>query len=334
MSEVGNDGAVDLVIVGAAAYDEIHSAAGDVEHLLGGSCVYAALGARFAARPAPVSVVGDDFDCGLLAPLREAGIGLEGIERAAGRTFRWACRYDRTGDRRETLYTEPGVYETRLVEFDEGLRDAPLLFLTAGNPRQNERALERMRAPRLIAVDTIEREIETQRAGLTGIIRRSQLVSINAHEAALLIGWAGDEEDAALPGAAAAQLRALGPETIVIKQGSQGVDVFEGNRRVRVSAVPGVEAVDPTGAGDAFTAALLSAMAGGADVVEAARWGCAVASFAVEAFGIAGLVGATEAGVRERLGLVVAEELAAAGDEAGNEAEGAVDGASEKWVGV
>ena len=191
-----------------------------------------------------------------------------------------------------------------------------------------------MRAPRLIAVDTIEREIETQRAGLMGIIRRSQLVSINAHEAALLIGWAGDEEDAGLPAAAAEQLRALGPETIVIKQGSQGVEVFEGDRRVRVSAVPGVEAVDPTGAGDAFTAALLSAMAGGADVVEAARWGCAVASFAVEAFGIAGLVGATEAGVRERLGLIVAEELAAAGDEAGNEAEGAVDGASEKWVGV
>ena len=69
-------------------------------------------------------------------------------------------------------------------------------------------------------------------------------------------------------------------------------------------------------------------------MVEAARWGCAVASFAVEAFGIEGLVGATEAGVRERLGLIVAEEMATASDEAGNEAEGAVDGASEKWMGV
>ncbi len=300
---------VELAIVGVVAYDEIHSSAGDVSHVLGGSCVYAALGARFACRAAPVSVVGDDFDCELLAPLREAGIELEGIERAAGRTFRWGCRYDRTGDRRETLYTEAGVYESQIVRIHPSVLDAPFVFLTAGNPRQNERALERLRGPRLIAVDTIEREIETQRAGLMEIIRRSQLVSINAHEAALLIGWTGDEDDAALPAAAAAQLRALGPETVVIKQGSRGVELFEGERRVRVSAVAGIEAVDPTGAGDTFTAAMLSAMAAGEGLVEAARWGCATASFAVEAFGIGGLLGATEAGVRERLGEVVAEEL-------------------------
>ena len=144
-----------------------------------------------------------------------------------------------------------------------------------------------------------------------GIVRRSQLISINAHEAALLIGWAGSEEDAALPPAAAAQLMQLGPQTVLIKQGSRGVDIFTPERSVRVSAVPNVDAVDPTGAGDSFTAALLSAMAGGADLVEAARWGCAVASFAIEAFGIEGLLRATEAGVRERLATVTAEERGA-----------------------
>lgn len=302
---------VDLVIIGAVAYDEIHSAAGGVEDVLGGSCVYAALGARFAARAAPVSVVGDDFDCGLLAPLREAGIALNGIEHGAGRTFRWACRYDSSGDRRETLYTEPGVYESQIVEIHPELLDAPYLFLTAGNPQQNERALARLRGPRLIAVDTIEREIETHREGLMGIVRRSQMISINAHEAALLIGWAGSEEDAALPAAAAERLKELGPETVVIKQGSRGVEIFAHERYARVSAVPDVDVVDPTGAGDSFTAALLSALAGGADLVEAARWGCAVASFAIEAFGIEGLLGATEAGVRERLATVVVEERGA-----------------------
>ena len=300
----------ELVVIGAVAYDEIHSPSGDVEHLLGGSCVYAALGARFRAQAAPVSVVGDDFDCELLAPLREAGVLLSGVERAPGRTFRWACRYDPSGDSRETLYTEPGVYESRLVEIDPALRDAPFLFLTAGNPQQNERALARLRNPRVIAFDTIEREIETHREGLMPIIRRAQIVSINAHEAALLIGWAGGEEDAALPPAAAARLRELGPETIVIKQASQGVDIFEPNRCVHVSAVADVNVVDPTGAGDSFTAAMLSAMARGEDVIEAARWGCAVASFSVEAFGINGLLKATEAQVRERLALVGAEERA------------------------
>lgn len=302
---------VDLVIVGAVAYDEIHSAAGGIEDLLGGSCVYAALGARFAAQAAPVSVVGDDFDCGLLAPLREAGIALNGIEHAPGRTFRWACRYDASGDQRETLYTEPGVYESQIVEIHPELLDAPYLFLTAGNPQQNERALARLRNPRVIAVDTIEREIETHLEGLMRVVRRSQLISINAHEAAMLIGWAGAEDDAALPAAAAEQLRALGPQTVLIKQASRGVEIFTPERSARVSAVPDIDAVDPTGAGDSFTAALLSAMAGGADLVEAARWGCAVASFAIEAFGIEGLLRATEAGVRERLAAVAVEERSA-----------------------
>ena len=44
---------------------------------------------------------------------------------------------------------------------------------------------------------------------------------------------------------------------------------------------PQVEAVDSTGAGDAFCGALAEAMAGGATVVEAARWAVRVAAVSV-----------------------------------------------------
>ncbi len=299
---------VDLVIVGAITYDELHSPGGDIDAVIGGSSVHAALGARLAARAAPVSVIGGDFDRQLLAPLRDAGIVLDGVEQAPGATFRWACRYDPTGDQRETLYTRPGVYESHLVTIHPELLDAPYLFLTAGNPQQNEAALAQLRGPQVIAFDTIEREIETHRAGLLQIIPRAQIVSINAHEAALLIGWRGSEDDAELPARAAACLRGLGPQTLIIKQASQGVEIFEAARRVHVSAVPGLRVVDPTGAGDAFTGAMLSAMAAGSDLIEAARWGCAVASFSVEAFGIDGLLAATAAGARARLAAIRAEE--------------------------
>jgi ribokinase len=46
-------------------------------------------------------------------------------------------------------------------------------------------------------------------------------------------------------------------------------------------AAPKVEAVDTTGAGDAFCGALAEAMAGGATVVEAARWAVRVAAASV-----------------------------------------------------
>jgi len=41
---------VDLAVVGAIALDEIHSQAGDIDQVLGGSAVYASLAASILAR--------------------------------------------------------------------------------------------------------------------------------------------------------------------------------------------------------------------------------------------------------------------------------------------
>ena len=57
---------------------------------------------------------------------------------------------------------------------------------------------------------------------------------------------------------------------------------------------------DPTGAGDVFGGAALAALAGGASLEEAARWGSATASFVVEAFGAARLWEIERADVERR----------------------------------
>jgi len=67
---------------------------------------------------------------------------------------------------------------------------------------------------------------------------------------------------------------------VVVTLGAEGAVVVEGDRAERVRA-PHVEAVDTTGAGDAFCGALAEAMAGGATVVEAARWAVRVAAASV-----------------------------------------------------
>jgi len=67
---------------------------------------------------------------------------------------------------------------------------------------------------------------------------------------------------------------------VVVTLGAEGAVVVEGDRAERVRA-PHVEAVDTTGAGDAFCGALAEAMAGGANVVEAARWAVRVAAASV-----------------------------------------------------
>jgi ribokinase len=74
----------------------------------------------------------------------------------------------------------------------------------------------------------------------------------------------------------AAALRLTPSDTVIITQGAAGTLV--GDRLVPVFPAT---VVDPTGAGDAFTAAFAVAIAEGRDVIDAARFGSAAGSWAV-----------------------------------------------------
>jgi ribokinase len=94
----------------------------------------------------------------------------------------------------------------------------------------------------------------------------------NRGELETLAGRAGDPVELAR-GLEAAR-------AVVVTLGSEGAVVVEGAHVERISA-PEVEAVDTTGAGDAFCGALAQALDAGADLVEAARWAVRAAATSV-----------------------------------------------------
>ena len=284
-----------LAVVGAITFDDIATPAGSVRGVLGGSGVYVALAAALIAPVHLVSTVGEDLPPAWLAPLRRSGVSLEGVQRRAGRTFRWACRYHADWETRDTLFTDPGVFRTAPLDVPMAARHATHLCLTSGDPAQNRAALELFPQRRVTLVDTIERELREERAALLAIARAADLVTMNESEAALLTGAPADDIGALL-----GALAPLGPWGVLLKRGPRGVTVATPAERVHVAAAAGVRVVDPTGAGDAFAGGVLSALWRGDGLVEAARWGCAVASFAVEAFGVQGLLRATPAAVSVR----------------------------------
>jgi adenosine kinase len=72
----------------------------------------------------------------------------------------------------------------------------------------------------------------------------------------------------------------------VITHGSSGAVVErDGAESIKVAAVAGIEAVDPTGVGDAFRAGFLGAVAWGLGHERAAQLGCVLASHVVETVG-------------------------------------------------
>lgn len=75
-----------------------------------------------------------------------------------------------------------------------------------------------------------------------------------------------------------------GVRQVIITLGSKGVFVSSGGREEIVPAFP-VEAIDTTGAGDAFSGGLLAALAEGKDIWEAVRFSNALAAISVQRLG-------------------------------------------------
>jgi sugar/nucleoside kinase (ribokinase family) len=100
------------------------------------------------------------------------------------------------------------------------------------------------------------------------------------------------------------RLRDMAPDTplIAVKCGAAGcVGHASGSREwIRVPAAP-VEAVDATGAGDAFCGGALVGFAREADPLDALLFGAVSASFCVEALGFSRLIDADGAAARDRL---------------------------------
>lgn len=108
------------------------------------------------------------------------------------------------------------------------------------------------------------------------------LVTPNEVEAEALTGIAVTDLESA--DRAAQLLMAKGVENVVITLGSRGVYFRSGDHSEIVPAYP-VQAVDTTGAGDAFNGGLVAALAEGKPLQEAVRFANALAAISVQRLG-------------------------------------------------
>ena len=108
------------------------------------------------------------------------------------------------------------------------------------------------------------------------LVRGVEVLLTGAEEAQLLSGETDPER--------AAAVLAADHDLVVVTLGDAGALARTGDRVVRVAAVP-AQAVDVTGAGDAFVAGLLAALVGGADLEAALESASHLAARAVTLVG-------------------------------------------------
>jgi ribokinase len=267
-----------IAVVGSINLDLVvavdrHPAPG--ETVVGGDCRQfpggkganqAVAAARLGAKVAMVGRVGADAQG---AWLRE-GLWTEGVEVEHVREDRQAptgvamIAVDARGE--NTIVVSPGanarVDARDVAAAREVVRTAEVVLVQHEVPQEAVAA----------AIATARGTVVLNPAPARGIAAPVDVLVPNRGELETLAGGRGDPVTLARSIAAA--------RAVVVTLGVEGAVVVEGDRAERVRA-PHVEAVDTTGAGDAFCGALAEAMAGGAAVVEAARWAVRVAAVSV-----------------------------------------------------
>jgi len=156
-----------------------------------------------------------------------------------------------------------------------------------------------VRAPELVAADTMNFWIDGDREELLKVLARVDLLLINDAEARQIAG-----ESNLL--AAARWIQERGPSVVVVKKGEHGAIMFNRESLFFVPGYPLEEIFDPTGAGDAFAGGFLGYLAevGSFDDSHLRRamvFGSAMGSFAVEAFSVDRFKGLTRAQVGQRV---------------------------------
>jgi sugar/nucleoside kinase (ribokinase family) len=272
-----------ILVVGSVALDTVKTPFGNKEDVLGGSATYFSIAASYFTDVSIIAVVGNDFPEEHVAFLGRKGVDVSGLERQAGRTFRWKGEYGLDLNTRTTLDTQLNVFADFNPKLLQSHRSFEYLFLGNIDPDLQRAVLEQMNAPKLVACDTMNYWIESKRESLLRTLSMIDILIINDAEAKQL----ADELNLIR---AAQRILSWGPKTLVVKRGEYGVLMFGKESIFAIPAFPVEDVVDPTGAGDSFAGGLMGYLAArgvcdDAAMRKAVAFGSVTASFNVMDFG-------------------------------------------------
>ncbi|MGW7073960.1 ribokinase [Streptomyces sp. NPDC054866] len=285
-----DDATYDLLVVGSANADlvigvERRPAPGETvlgsdlaTHPGGKGANQSVAAARLGARTALLARVGDDAHGRLLLESqRAAGADTVGVLVGGAPTGVALITVDPSGD--NSIVVSPGA-NARLTP--EDIRAAGSLLAAS---RVVSSQLE-------IPIETVTEVVRTLPAATRFVLNpsppaplRSEVLAacdplvVNEHEARYILG--DDAAPADSPEDWARALLALGPRSVVITLGAEGALTADGGGSPVTVPSPKVDAVDTTGAGDAFTAALAWRLGLGEDLATAAAYAARVGAASV-----------------------------------------------------
>jgi sugar/nucleoside kinase (ribokinase family) len=273
-----------LLVVGTVALDTVKTPFGKVDNALGGSATYFSTSASYFTDVRLVAVIGEDFPKEHIQFLKSKNIDISGLEVQKGETFRWNGEYGYDLNEARTLATHLNVLATFKPNIRDDYQNSDVVFLANVDPEIQLDVLRQVKRPKLVACDTMNYWIASKPDELLRTLKEVDLLTINEAEIRQLAGEASLVK-------AAKSVQAMGPKTIVVKQGSYGALMFNGHSVFSAPAYPLESVFDPTGAGDSFAGGFMGYLASTMNFSEesmrkAVIFGSVMASLNVESFSL------------------------------------------------
>ena len=253
----------------------------------GGMANFLIMARRLGATVAPVGRFGDDlYGQTIFEKLKAEGVDVSSIEMLAGKQTTLAFVF--VSDAGEHVFL--GVLGTSRMDAESTQRTGALIaqsrgfytngyaFLDADPPQLVILAMRMARLAQVPVYFDPGPQIQHLPADwFRDAIAETNTLFMTKDEAAF---WTGKSN----PREAAVDLLSTGPETVVLKLGSEGCLICSANEILSVPAFP-VAVCDTSGAGDAFDAAFITAIQKGLTFIEAGSLSNAVGAVAVTKMG-------------------------------------------------
>lgn len=287
-----------LTVFGSTALDTIRTPTKILKDVLGGAATFAGVSASFFVDTGLIAVVGSDFPKKYHTILKKY-LDLSGLSIQKGKTFRYDGSYDRTLSTRTTNKTELNVLGSFKPVVPEKYRKSQFVYLANNDPDQNSALIKEFDNVKFSMCDTIEFWINTKRKSVVKMIGSVDAVVINDEEAKLLT-----KEHNLIK--CAKKMMDWGAKYVIIKKGEHGSLLFFDDVIFPSVAFSLEDIVDPTGAGDSFAGAMIGYLASKnstslSEIKKAVVYGNVLGSFAVEKYGLDGLLSTSKTRIQNRI---------------------------------
>jgi len=287
-----------LTVFGSTALDTIRTPTKILKNVLGGAATFAGISASFFVNTGLIAVVGNDFPKKYYNLLSNY-LDLRGLTTKNGKTFHYDGSYDRTLSIRKTLKTDLNVLKTFKPTVPEEYKKCQFVYLANNDPDQNVSLIKEFDNVKFSMCDTIEFWISTKRNSVKKMIKSVDAVVINDEEAKLIT-----KEYNLIK--CAKKMMSWGAKYVIIKKGEHGSLMFFEDLVFPTAGFSLEDILDPTGAGDSFAGAMIGYLASKnstsfSTIKKAVVYGNVMGSFAVEKYGLGGLLQLKKSDITKRI---------------------------------